>query len=254
MNVKSFLAGCLLPSLMLCAAPAALAQDERPSLFESASLGIEVHGMVGFTTENFSRGKSDTKPGTPAVIGQLELEHDSGAYLQLYGANVKKAPPEDTESLEISYVAGFRGDFSDEATYDLSATYTTYPGARRADGLNFNFVEFSAKADYDFGFAKPYVGVSFAPEYQFDSGPAWYIETGAEVPIARYFTGLFHVGHSTFDRNDRVGNHDYSDVSVGIGTTVAALDVKIEYIATDLPKNECVSSCDRVVLTVSKKF
>ena len=252
--MKRQLGAVLVASAILCGASAAFAEDEKPSLIEPSALGIEVKGMVAFTTEYFSRGKSDTKPGVPAVIGQIELDHESGAYVQLYGANVKKAPPEDTASVEISYVGGYRGEFTEESTYDLFATYTTYPGAHRADGLDFNFLEFTAKADYDFEVAKPYVGLSFAPDYQYNSGQAWYIETGAEVPIGKYFTGLFHVGHATFDRNDRAGNHDYSDVSFGIGTTVAGLDVKVEYIATDLPKNECVSSCDRVVLTVTKNF
>jgi uncharacterized protein (TIGR02001 family) len=190
----------------------------------------------------------------PAAIGQIEIDHDSGAYLQLYGANVKKAPPENAASVQINYAAGNRDEFAKHASYDLFATYATFPGVSRDDGLDFDFLEFSVKADYDFGTAKPYVGLNYSPEYQYNSGPAWYAETGAEVPIGKDLSGLFHIGHGTFDRNDRAGNHDYSYVSVGIGTALASLDIKVEYSANDLPKNECVSSCDRIVLTVTKKF
>ena len=250
---KSLNTALPLSVLIACASPA-FAEDRKQSVIESEAPAVVVGGLVAFTTENFSRGKSDTKPGVPAVIGQIEIGHDGGAYLQLSGANVTKAPPEDAASVQINYAAGYRSDFAKNASYDLSAAYSTFPGASREDGLDFDFLEFGAKADYDFGSAKPYIGLSWAPDYQYNSGPAWYVEAGAEVPIGKSFTALFRGGHATFDRNDRAGNHDYSDVSIGIGAAVSGVDVKVEYIVNDLPKNECVSSCDRVVLTMSRNF
>ncbi len=206
-----------------------------------------------FTTEYFSRGKSNTRPGVPAVQPQLEFDHDSGAYFQVFGSNVDKAPPEDSGRVELDYFAGFRGDVGDFG-YDLMVGYTTYPGSHHPQGLDFDFVEFTAKADYDLEWAKPYVAVSWSPDYQYNSGTEWYFVSGVEVPIGRYFTALGHVGHSTFDKNARALNNDYSDWSVGLGTNVLGLDLKLEYVANDLPKAQCVSACERVVLTVSKTF
>jgi len=60
--------------------------------------------------------------------------------------------------------------------------------------------------------------------------------------------------------NDRFGLRDYWDYSAGLGTNVASLDVRIDYVASDLQKGgsglgSCgTSACDRVVLTVSKSF
>jgi uncharacterized protein (TIGR02001 family) len=237
--------------------PPAFARDEPespPSFMDAQDLGGEITGQVTFATEYFSRGISQTKPGVPAVQGQLEFSHDSGFYGQIFGSNVKLQSPNDSASVELDYAGGYRALIGDDAAYELFATYLTYPQAERADGLDFDYWEFTAKGVYDFGFAKPYLALNYAPDYQFNSGEAWYVDTGVEVPFGRYFTGLLHAGHSTFDRNDRVGNHDYWDYSAGIGTTIATLDVRLDYVTNNLPKSECVSSCDRVVLTVTRKF
>jgi len=231
----------------------ARAEDEKPSLLPESALGGKFSGTIAFTTEYFSRGKSNTRPGVPAVQPTLEFDHDSGAYLSVFGSNVDKAPPEDSGRVEIDYTLGFKGDVG-AFGYDLSGMYVTYPGAKRADGLDFDFFEFTAKGDYDLDWAKPYVAVSWSPEYQYNSGTEWYVQTGVEVPIGRYLTGMAHVGHSSFDNNARALNNDYWDWSVGLGTNVVGLDLKLEYIKSDLPKVQCVSSCDRVVLTVSKTF
>jgi uncharacterized protein (TIGR02001 family) len=252
-KTESTLATAIVALGMAVGAMPAGAADDAPSLLPEAALGGTFTGTIAFTTEYFARGKSNTRPGVPAVQPTLTFEHDSGAYLQVFGSNVDKAPPENTGRVEIDYTAGFKGDVGD-AGYDLSAVYVTYPGARHPQGLAFDFVEFTAKGDYDFGWAKPYVAVSWSPEYQYNSGNEWYFQTGVEVPIGRYLTGFAHVGHSTFANNARALNNDYSDWSVGLGTNVLGLDLKLEYVANDLPKSQCVSSCERVVFTVSKTF
>jgi uncharacterized protein (TIGR02001 family) len=251
--LKKTIAQVVVSALCGMAVFPACADDEKPTLLPESALGGKFTGTIAFTTEYFSRGKSNTRPGVPAVQGQLEFDHDSGGYFSVFGSNVDKAPPEDSGTVEIDYTAGFRstvGNFG----YDLYGVYTTYPGAHRADGLDFDFFEFTARADYDLAWAKPYVAVSWSPEYQYDSGTEWYYQTGVVFPIGPYVTGLARVGHSTFDNNVRALNNDYSDWGVAVATNVLGLDLKLEYVATDLPKTQCVSSCDRVVFTVSKTF
>jgi uncharacterized protein (TIGR02001 family) len=252
-KMKKTIAALVVMTVSGAALESAGARAEQEPLLPESALGGTFTGTVTFMSEYFSRGKSNTRPGVPAIQGQLEFDHDSGAYVQVFGSNVDKPPPEDTGKFELDYIAGFRrnvGAFG----YDLSGVYVTYPGARRADGLDFDFVEFTAKADYDLNWAKPYVAVSWSPEYQYNSGEEWYFQAGVEAPMAGFLTLLGHVGHSTFDNNARALNNDYSDWSVGLGTNVLGLDLKLEYVATDLPKSQCVSACDRVVLTVSKTF
>jgi uncharacterized protein (TIGR02001 family) len=250
--MRKIVAAAAVWSILVVGTPA-LADDEKPTLLSEQALGGSFTGIIAFTTEYFSRGKTNTRPGVPAVQTQLEFDHDSGAYVSVFGSNVDKPPPEDTGRVEIDYTAGFRSAVGDLG-YDLYGVYATYPGAHRADGLDFNFVEFTARTDYDLAWAKPYVAVSWSPEYQYKSGTEWYYQTGVEFPVGPYLTGLARVGHSTFDDNARALSSDYSDWGFALATNVLGLDVKLEYVATDLPKAQCVSSCDRVVLTVSKTF
>ncbi|MGE5539385.1 MAG: TorF family putative porin [Gemmatimonas sp.] len=246
--------GALALALGSAAYPAGAAEDkEKEGFLRSETLGGSFTGTIAVTSEYFARGKTNTRPGVPGIQPQIEFDHDSGAYFQVFGSNVDKPAPEDSGRIELDYFAGFRNDIGDLG-YDLMAGYTTYPGAHRADGLDFNFFELTAKVDYDLDWAKPYVAVSWSPEYQYESGEEWYYVTGVEVPIGKNFTAMAHVGHSTFDRNRRAGNNDYSDWALGLGTSVLGLDLKLEYVATDLPRRQCISGCDRVVFTVSKTF
>jgi len=233
---------------------AAQADEAKPSLLDESSLGGHWIGTVAFTSEYFSRGVSNTRPGVGAVQSSLEFEHDSGAYLQVWGSNVDFPPPDSSANVELDYIAGHRGNLTDAASYDAFLTYFTYPGAKRTDGLSFNYWEFALKGTYELDFAKPYLAVNYSPSYMFDAGDEWYFEGGGEIPLGRYFTGLLHIGHSIFHRNDRAESHDYWDYSIGLGTAIAGLDVKLEYITNNLPKADCVGACDRFVVTVKKTF
>src|SRR4051812_3951986 len=118
--------------LALVALPA-FAEDDERSLLRSDALGGHFTGTGAFTTEYFSRGKSTPRPGVPAVQPTLGFEHDSGAYLQVFGSNVDKAPPENSGTVEIDYTAGFKNEVG-AFGYDLSGVYVTYPGSRHPEG------------------------------------------------------------------------------------------------------------------------
>jgi uncharacterized protein (TIGR02001 family) len=259
---KHFCAAAALITFSLIVSPAFAGDESQstPSLIDATDLGGKVTGMVTFTTEYISRGLTQTKPGVPAVQGQLEFDHDSGFYLNAFGSNVKFQPPAETASVELDYAVGFRNMISESMTYDLTATYFTYPGAKRSDGLAFDYVEFRAKGAYDFDIVAPYLAVNYSPEYQFNSGEEWYFDGGVDIPLGRYFTANLHVGRSMVDNNARAGWRDYWDYSVGLTTNIAGLDVNVSYVTSDLQRGgsglgSCgTSACDRVVLTVSKTF
>lgn len=253
-NKKNLSIAVVALSLTLLSSAWVHADDAKPSLLDPQSLDGKWVGTVAYTTEYFSRGVSNTRSGLGAVQSGLEFDHDSGAYLKAWGSNVSFPPPDSSANLELDYIGGYRGRFTEEATYDVFATYYTYPGTTRDDGRSFNYWEFTAKGIYDVEVAKPYFDVNYSPGYMFGSGYEWYFEGGAEVPLGRYFTGLVRAGHSIFQRNTLAESHDYWDYSIGIGTNIAGLDVKLEYITNNLPKSECVGACDRVVATISKTF
>ena len=138
-----FLLGWLTISL------AARADDTPPSLLDESALGGKWVGMVSFTSEYFSRGVSNTRPGVGAVQSSLEYQHDSGAFVQVWGSNVDFPPPDSSVNIELDYIAGYRGHLSEEASYETFVTYFTYPGADRADGRSFNYWEGALKGTYD---------------------------------------------------------------------------------------------------------
>ena len=253
-NKKSLSIALVALSLAIFVQISARADDTKPSLIDPASLNGKWVGTVAYTTEYFSRGVSNASAGVGAAQAGLEFEHATGVHVGVWGSSVDFPPPDSSANIELDYSAGYRGNVTDAASYDLFATYYTYPRARRADGLDFDFVEFTAKGAYDFDFAKPYLALNYSPYYQFESGMEWYVDSGVDVPLGRYLTAQLHAGYSAFQRPIRSESHDYWDFSAGLSTNIAGLDFLLAYVTSTLRQSECVGACDRVVLTVSKKF
>jgi uncharacterized protein (TIGR02001 family) len=227
--------------------------EAKPSLIDPQSLNGKWVGTVAYTTEYLSRGISNATAGVGAAQAGLEFDHNSGVHVGVWGSSIAYPPPDSSANIELDYSAGYR-NVDDAASYDLFATYYTYPRARRADGLDFDYVEFTAQGAYDFGVAKPHFALNYSPYYQFESGMEWYADSGVDVPLGRYVTALLHAGYSTFERPIRAESHDYWDFSVGLGTNVGGLDFVLAYVTTTLRQSECIGACDRFVLTVSKTF
>ena len=247
-------------SLALFVQAVAQAEEATPSLLDPQSLNGKWVGTVAFTTEYMGRGLTNTGLGVGAVQSGLEFDHQSGVYVGAWGSNVKFAAPNDKANLELDYSVGYRGDLIDALSYDLQATYFSYPGAKRSDGFAFDYFEYKAKASYDLGVVAPEFSINYAPDYQYQSGSEWYLDWDMDIPIGTYFTGRLHLGREMVDNNIRVGFRDYWDYGASLGTNIAGLDVTLRYNSIDLHSGSnglgsCgTAACSRFVLTMSKQF
>lgn len=239
---------------------AARADEAKPALLDPQSLNGKWIGTVTFATEYMSRGLSNTGPGVGAVQSGLEFDNRSGLYVGAWGSNVRFAAPNDKANLELDYSAGYKSNVTDDLSYDITATYFTYPGARRSDGLAFDYFEYKAKANYDFGVVAPEFSINYAPNYQYQSGAEWYLDWDMDIPLGAYFTARLHLGREMVDNNVRIGYRDYWDYGVSLATNIAGLDVTLRYNDIDLQSGgsglgSCgTSACSRFVLTVSREF
>ena len=83
-------------------------------------------GTVGYTTDYIFRGKSQTQGGS-AIQGSINLDFESGIYLNAWGSEVDYATND--SSYEIDYTLGYSLPlFTDKVILDLGTTMYTYDG------------------------------------------------------------------------------------------------------------------------------
>ena len=109
---------------------------------------------VGAVSDYRYRGLSLSN-GKPAVQGSLSVEHESGAYAQLWASSLAGS----SESrAEVDATAGYAFGLTETLSLDVSATYYAYPGAAGANAL-----ELTAILEADRGPLTASLGVSVAP-------------------------------------------------------------------------------------------
>jgi uncharacterized protein (TIGR02001 family) len=201
---------------------------------------------VALTSEYIFRGISQTDD-VPAIQGGVDYSHDIGVYASIWASNVKFADA----VLELDYIVGF-GKEIDKFSFDVNATYFTYPGAARS--LNFDFFEITGGVGYDFDYFAVGASVSFSPDYFGGSDEAVYTKLSIDVPLGKYFTFGGHVGYQMIDDNAAWGTDDYVDYLVGVSTEVLGFDLTLAWTDTDLPSSQCDDLCGQATLTVSRSF
>ncbi|MBX2834471.1 MAG: TorF family putative porin [Micavibrio sp.] len=239
--------------LTLGVAALALGGVLSPSIANAAAqdYGLEYSANVGFYSEYSFRGIAQSDEH-PAIQGGFDVSHDSGLYAGIWGSNVDFNDGSEA-NLETDIYAGYSGSVNN-FSYDLGVIYYAYPGANRS--LNYDFVEFSAAAGYDFDVFSTSVAFNYSPEYFGDSGNALYSAFAVDVPLPSDFTLSAHVGHQSIQDNTAFGVPDYTDWSVGLGYNLGGFDLSLAYIDTDLDEpGECADGCDgRVIFGISKSF
>lgn len=254
--------------LLACASVAlpALAEDKTPT----GPFGGNIAATVGFVTDYKFRGISQTG-NNPAAQGSLEyslpmVEDAATLYVNAWGSNVNFFG---AQSLEIDWTGGLRGTVLGVG-YDVNAIYYTYPGGE--DELN--YVEPGIKLSYDLGFATPYVGYRYSPDFQgaaaiandlnsfSRTGDAHLYTAGVTVPLpflADYNVALMgEYSRQKISNNTLWGTPDYATWTAGISATVFTLNLGLQYIGTDMSRAECFAGTnvcdDRVVFSVGKTF
>ncbi len=243
-----------------------LAEDKAPT----GPFGGNIAASVGFVTDYKFRGISQTG-NNPAAQGSLEysipvVEDAASLYVSAWGSNVNFFG---AQSLEIDWTGGVRGTIKGVG-YDLNVIYYTYPGGED----EVNYVEPGIKLSYDLGFATPYVGFRYSPDFQgaaaiannlnsfSRTGDSQFYTAGVTVPLpflADYNVALMaEYNRQNIDNNTLWGTPDYSTWTAGVSATVFTLNLGLQYIGTSLSKAECFAGTnvcdDRVVFSAGKTF
>jgi len=240
-----------LGAALLLASVTVASAEEDSDLLPAKSFPGSFSGTVGFTTEYLFRGISQTTDGVPAVQGSIDWSHDSGAYIGVWGSNVKFADA----SMEMDIYGGWSGDVNG-FTLGLGGIYYYYPGA--ASGLNYNYFELTPSIGYDFGPVNAKLSYFYSPDYFAASGDGHYISGDVGVPIWKSLSLTGHVGHQSIEKNAAFGTPDYTDFGFGVEATILGFNTSLKWLDTDMSRADCfggTSLCNSaVVFSVSRSL
>jgi uncharacterized protein (TIGR02001 family) len=185
-----------LPALACLAAFAA----SPPASAEDADKAFRWANGAALSTETVWRGQSLTA-GKTAVIGELKLDHRSGAYAGVWGGNIDLGPGTDTQ-VEFDYFAGWAKKMG--KTYvNVGYLYRQRP----SDTMDLDFDELTVTASYDFGGAVVGVSGAYAWDY-FQGGHSLYTAANVRVPLGK-------LGGMPVSATLTVGEYDFSNRAIG---------------------------------------
>lgn len=217
----------------LMATPA-LAQDKSP-------FSLDV--TAGVVSEYFFRGISQSDDN-PAVQAGAELGYainDTYAlYAGVWGSTVDFNNGTDAE---VDLTAGIRATY-DKLGLDLGIIQYLY--ADKPAGEDLNYTEFKLVGSYDLGFVIPTAGVYYSPEFQYDSGDAYYITAGVTVPlpVTQFEPQLVaNIGKQYIDDNDKFGLKDYVDWNVGLFASYWGFTAGVQYVDNNISSSQCDDGC-----------
>lgn len=208
---------------------ACLAASGPPAIALASESGGSLHWANGaaFATEYVWRGQSLTD-GKPAIIGELKLNHDSGAYTGIWAGNLDLGPGTDT-SAEIDYFLGWAKRIG-QLYVNAGYLYRQRP----SDALSLDFQEVTIFASYDFGVARVGAGSYYAWDY-FQGGNSTYSYANIGVPLGKprgvQVSAVVAAGHHDFS-NRAIGN--YSNVDLRLVAQHKAWSYSIGYSDTDI--------------------
>lgn len=227
----------------LFVAPFATAQAESPFTYSSS---------FTFASDYVFRGISQSDEGM-ALQGDFSVEHESGLYASLWGSTID-FNNNNAGSIEVDATVGYGFELPENIGADVGVIQYMYPGSD--DSLNYDYTEFFAALDRDFGETNVSVGVNYSPEYFGKSGSFFYYSAAASMPVMDKLETYATVGYSDIDDNNAFGTPDYTDWSIGLDYELGdGFSVGLAYVDSDLDKADCADGCEaRGVFTLSRSF
>lgn len=211
----------------------------------------EFGSYVTLVSEYSFRGIAQSDEG-PALQGGVDWNHDSGAYLGLWGSSVDFNDG-DEASIELDFFGGYSFDIAENFTGDVGGIYYAYPGAE--SNLDYDFIELYGSLGYDFEVVSVSASYAYSPEYFGNSGDAHYVTLSAEVPLPHDFAVYGHFGRQYIEDEAAFGVPDYNDWELGLQWQYDAVAFNVSYVDTSLSTAECADGCDeRVIAGVSVGF
>lgn len=240
MNVAQSLgAFAFCAATLLAAAPAAAQQTID-------SLGLTVTTTPAVTTNYLFRGISQTR-NRPAVQGTLDVEHQSGLYVGAFISNANFAGTNIRQ--EVDGLFGYRFTVAD-VKLDIGATYFGYPGYDKPlGGFEAAWWEVNLRASYEVAPFKLVGLLAWSPNFNFESGNAFYLEGGFDLSLPAELTLAVRAGYQWIDRNAVSANRpnngafgapDYGVVSVALSREIAfGVIGSVAFSTTSLSESEC---------------
>ena len=199
-----------------------------------------VSANVALTNDYRFRGVSLSDESF-AIQGGLDASHESGFYVGTWASSLSG----DGIPTELDAYAGY-GFGTDAISFDVGVIGYFYPGARTSAGDDLDYVEFYGSASTDVGTGSLTVGLAYAPE-QDGTGETdnTYVYGSYSVPLSDALTFDALIGYE-----DGAFAAEKVDWSLGIGTSLGALDVSLAYVGYDSDAGDD----NTVVISVGKTF
>jgi uncharacterized protein (TIGR02001 family) len=185
-------------------------------LWASPAAAADISGELGLVSDYRYRGVS-LSGGHAAVQGALLVEHQTGAYLELWGSVSDEG---NSASPELNFTAGYERGLTTRFSVELSGTYYAYPSAS-AD----NYYEAAASVSASLGDASGSLGASYIPRQRAAPSGNLYLfgstEWGVpETPLSLAASLGYERG--AFDEVSRGGKWDWS-----LGGVIAAKSARL---------------------------
>lgn len=214
----------------------------------------ELSGALAFTTDYRFRGVTQTSRN-PAVQGNIDYNHESGAYIGVWASNIDFGDNE--SNTEFDFYAGYSTEIAPNTEIGGGVLYYVYPGT---SDLDLDYFEIFASISHDTNISGQDVSLgaslNYSPDNFGESGEAYYFAATAATEIAPDITIDGHIGRQLIEDNDIFLLPDYTDWSLGVAYNIGdGYEAKLQYIDTDIDEEDCSSGCEATgVLTVSKSF
>jgi len=199
---------------------AALAADATPEHVVTYNMGV--------TSDYVFRGISQSR-NMPAVSAGVDYAHSpTGAYLGAWASTISWVADSHPDNVttanrsstpyELDLYGGIKGDIGGGLSYDAGAIYYMYPGHKLGSAPDANTVEVYGKVAY----GPVYFKVNYALTdaiFVADKAGSYYLDLGADVPLAEKLVLNAHYGHWKFANGGAApaaNVYDYSDWKVGV--------------------------------------
>jgi uncharacterized protein (TIGR02001 family) len=218
MNFRLSLGAAALVGGMLAIAQAVQAQTTIDSI------GLTVTTTPAVTSDYRFRGISQTR-NRPAVQLTVDAEHSSGVYVGTFVSNAVFPGSDIRQEVDLNF--GYRFAVGD-LKLDIGGTYFWYPGYDRQPGaFEWSWFEITARASYEIAPLKLVGQVAYSPNFNFESGQAWYVEGGFDLTLDFGFTAAFRAGYQWIEYNTvgtnshgAFGTPDYGVLSFGVSREI----------------------------------
>nr|VFK25882.1 MAG: conserved hypothetical protein [Candidatus Kentron sp. MB]VFK27238.1 MAG: conserved hypothetical protein [Candidatus Kentron sp. MB]VFK75107.1 MAG: conserved hypothetical protein [Candidatus Kentron sp. MB] len=222
-------------------------------------------GNVAITSDYIFRGITQTNEGL-AIQGGFEYTHTpSGFYAGAWASNVEFNAANNTNdsSIEMDLYAGIRGDFLDNATWDMGGIYYYYPDQNEdAAAGDYNYLEIYGALGYQFPDValKPTLGakLSYSNDYFGEDDGSLHSEGSIDLALPQDFGLGFNLGFLDVsgDKTTPRG-YDYFHGGATLSKDVAGFGLALSYHRV-FDNKDCPATdkgfCKAVVFSVSRDF